>query len=97
MTPFDVDDAEASDAQSNTVALIGPPIVGTAVRHDVRHAIQDVLGHDGPRLASDLDHSANPAHAPLLTLFAHVVSGDGCSARTQPVDLAGRLAARRSC
>ena len=61
----DVDDAEPPNAERDTWPLVGAAIVRAAVGHAVRHRVQDLGRHHGPRLALDLNYPADSAHRPL--------------------------------
>jgi hypothetical protein len=62
VAPVDVDDAEAPDAERDAVALVRPAVVRAAVRHRVGHAVERLGRYELPRLAADLDDSADAAH-----------------------------------
>ena len=62
VTARDVDDAEPSDAERDALREVRPAVVRAAMRHGVRHAVEDVRRHDGPRLAAHLNDSADSAH-----------------------------------
>jgi hypothetical protein len=62
MPSLDVDDAQTSNAERDAVLLKDPAVVGSPVRHQIRHPVEAFRLDNGTRLAPHLNDSADPAH-----------------------------------
>jgi len=68
MHALDVDDGEATDAERCPIPRVRAPIVGTPMRHHVRHPIEGGEVGDRAGTTRELDDPAYPAHADLTLL-----------------------------
>jgi hypothetical protein len=59
---FDVDDAEPAGGDGHSCGTVDAVVVGAAVHHRVRHALERAVPEQWTRLTRELNRAADPAH-----------------------------------